>query len=160
MADQCWVEIEFDCLPLRSITRWDVPIDASADYREFCQRVKRSADRHGTHNTYYLYNARCVFHLTNRPETGMIEFHFEGVVLTDETDQHTRASDLEVHLYRETCQWLVDPVVQWFYETVRHAVEVEFDRYIATGDLEKTRRRIEKIDAAQRESGGFLGMYL
>ena len=29
-----YVDISFDCLPLRSVTRLDVPIDASPKYRE------------------------------------------------------------------------------------------------------------------------------
>ena len=35
-----WVEIEFDCLPLRSINRLDVPVDASPVYEQFVLRVK------------------------------------------------------------------------------------------------------------------------
>lgn len=155
-----WVEIEFDCVPLRSIVRWDVPLDASATHRELCQRVKAAAGKHGSHNTYYLHEARCVFHLTNRPQTGMIEFRFEGVVITDARDCRTVASDLDVWLLRETCDWLTEPAVGWLHATVRRAVEVEFDRYIESGDLDKTRRRIEKLEQASEQGSGFLGMYL
>lgn len=155
-----WVEITFDCVPLRSIVRWDVPLDASAAYRELCQRVKSAAAKHGAHNTYYLHNARCVFHLTNRPERGMIEFRFEGVVITDSTDCQTVGCDLDVCLLRETCDWLTAPAVDWLHETVRRAVQTEFDRYIETGDLDKTRRRIEQLERASDQGGGFLGMYL
>lgn len=155
-----WVEIEFDCLPLRNITRWDLPLDASQAYREFCSHVKRAHAKHGSHNTYYLHHAQCTFHLTNLPEQGMIEFRFEGVVLTDTTDCRTKGSDLDVQLIRETCHWLTEPVVQWFYQTVRRAVEVEFDRYIEAGDLEKTRKRMTLLQAESDQAGGFLGMYL
>ena len=73
-----WVEISFDCLPLRSVGRLDIPIDASPKYRQRCERIKRALEKHGSHNTYYLYNAECRFHLTNDPALGMATFRFEG----------------------------------------------------------------------------------
>ncbi len=155
-----WVEIEFDCLPLRSIGRWDPPLDASASQRELCWRIKHAAEKHGTHNTYYLYNAHCTFHMTNRPERGMIEFLFEGIVITDATDRHAVGNDLDIRLLRETCDWLTEPVVHWLHETVCRAVEIEFDRFAESGDLEKTKRRIEQLEKDHAERGGFLGMYL
>jgi hypothetical protein len=101
-----------------------------------------------------------VFHLTNSPDIGMIDFRFEGTVLTDPTDQRTEICTLQVELVRETCDWLTEPVVHWFNETVTHAVQAEFDRYIAAGTLSQTIERIEKIQAASDQSGGYLGMYL
>ena len=77
-----WVEIQFDCLPLRSVSRWDATSDASPKFRDFCARLAEAHRRHGTHNAYFLHNARCVYHLTNHPDLGMLEFRFEGVVLT------------------------------------------------------------------------------
>ena len=155
-----WVEIEFDCLPLRSIGRVDVPLDASPKYQQFCQRVQAAMEKHGAHNAYYLHNARCRFHLTNHPELGLLEFRFEGTLLTDASDTRSAHADLEVSLERETCAWLTEPIVQWFQDTVRRAVLVEFDRYIEAGDLEKTRQRIATLQAASDEAGGFVGMYL
>lgn len=155
-----WVDIVFDCLPLRSITRLDVPLDASPKYRAFCQRVKTAIETHGTFNTYYLHNARCVFHLTNRDEFGMLHFTFEGPVFTDDEDRRTTRSDLEVTLVRETCDWLTEPIVQWFTQTVSRSVCVEFDRFIEAGDLEKARQRLEAMQQQVEESGGYLGMYL
>lgn len=155
-----WVHIEFDCLPLRSITRWDVPLDASPAYQLLCHQVKQAYDRHGAHNAYFLYRAKCRFHLTNRPEVGMLDFAFHGVVLTDESDCRTRSSDLTVELVGETCSWLSQPIVRWFEETVRRAVEVEFDRYIEAGDLARTQQRIEQLQAESDQHDGFLGMYL
>jgi hypothetical protein len=155
-----YVEISFDCLPLRSITRLDIPLDASPRFRQRCERILHAIRNHGTFNTYYLYNAKCVYHLTNLPELGMLEFGFEGTVMTDDTDQHTRHSDLQVELLRETCDWLTQPIVAWFETTVAHAVHVEFNRYIAAGDLQKAVQRIERLQAAQDEKGGFVGMYL
>src|SRR5262249_6595021 len=64
-ALQRYVEITFDCLPLRSISRMDIPIDASPRYRQRCENIKAAIEHHGSHNSYYLYNAQCVFHLTN-----------------------------------------------------------------------------------------------
>ena len=155
-----WVEIEFDCLPLRSVPRLDVPLDASPKYQDFCARLKQAAEKHGTHNAYYLLNARCKYHLTNRPDSGMLEFSFEGVVLTDRDDRHTTSSDLSVRLVSETCPWLTEPVVRWFAEAVQRAVEVEFNRYIEAGDLKLTHQRIEQLQTASDQASGFLGMYL
>ena len=155
-----WVDIQFDCLPLRSLGRLDIPIDASPKYHALCERVKAALEKHGSHNSYYLYNASCSYHLTNSDEFGVLEFRFQGTVLTDTDDQHCQRCDLQVELRRETCQWLTEPIVEWFCETVPRSVSVEFDRYIEAGDLEKARQRIEKIQAASDESGGFVGMYL
>jgi hypothetical protein len=155
-----YVDIEFDCLPLRSVGRMDIPIDASPAYRARCERIKHALETHGSHNTYFLYNAHCAFHLTNQPEIGMIQFRFEGTALTDSTDQKTLRCDLEVELTRETCDWLTAPVTAWLGGSVIKAVEVEFDRYIAAGDLAQTIERIAKLQAASDERGGFVGMYL
>jgi hypothetical protein len=155
-----FVEIAFDCLPLRSIGRLDVPLDASPNYRAFCERLKTALARHGSHNAYYLHRAHCTFHLTNKPEVGMLEFRFEGTVLTDPDDAVTIATDLETELVRETCDWLVEPAVAWFRETVEHAVRAEFDRYIEAGDLAQAIARAERLKEEMDRSGGYLGMYL
>ncbi len=155
-----WVEITFDCLPLRSFGRLDVPIDASPRYRARCLRIQQACEKHGLHNTYFLCNATCKYHLTNKPELGTLEFRFEGVVLTDDRDLRTDRCELEVELVREHCDWLTADVVQWFKETVPRSVAAEFDRYIEAGDLEQARKRLEKIQAVSDASGGYLGMYL
>jgi hypothetical protein len=155
-----WVEISFDCLPLRTIGRLDVPLDASPKYQGFCERIKQAIEKHGSHNTYYLHNATCIYHLVNHAESGLLEFRFEGVALTDSTDERTDTCDLQVDLVRETCDWLTEPAVAWFAETVPHSLRVEFDRYIEAGDLQQAKERIEKIQAASDDAGGFVGMYL
>lgn len=155
-----WVEIEFDCLPLRSITRLDVPMDASPKYEQFVLRVKRAMSIHGTHNTYYLHRGVCTYHLTNDPLRGQIVFDFEGTVMTGEKDQRTRAVDVKIGLARETCQWLNEPMVEFLAESVKHALLVEFDRYIAAGDLKKTEERIQAIQEQSDSSEGYVGMYL
>lgn len=155
-----WVEITFDCLPLRTVVRFDIPIDASPAYRQFCDRVKAAIEKHGSYNTYYLYNGKCAYHLTNRDDSGMIQFCFEGTVMTDQEDRRTAQCDLDAQLARETCDWLTEPVVQWLRETVSQSVSVEFDRYIEAGDLEQAKRRIEQVQAASDQADGFVGMYL
>ena len=155
-----YVEIAFNCLPLRSVGRLDIPLDASPKYRERCERIKRAIEAHGSHNAYFLYNAHCNYHLSNQPEVGSLEFRFEGVALTDETDQQTVRCHLEVELTRETCDWLTEPIVEWFKETVSRSVAVEFDRYIAAGDLAQTVERIARIQAESDQQGGYMGMYL
>jgi len=153
-------EISFDCLPLRSVTRLDVPLDASPKFRKFCQQVVQAIEEHGTLNTYYLHQAECVFHLTNSDEVGTIVFKFEGTVMTNESDESTERCCLDIELTKETCDWLTEPIVQWFRTAVTQAVRVEFDRFITAGDLEQTKRRIEEMQAKSDEAGGFVGMYL
>lgn len=155
-----WVEIQFDCLPLRSIDRLDIPMDASPKFQQHCLRVKAAMEKHGSHNTYYLHNAQCTYHLLNHPVDGMIQFRFHGTVMTDAEDLHTKASDLEVELVKETCTWLSEPIVNWFQETVQRSVAVEFDHYIQAGDLKKTEERIAKIKQESESDEGFMGMYL
>lgn len=155
-----WVDIEFDCLPLRGVTRLDVPVDASPLYEQFVLRVKAAIERHGTHNTYYLHRGKCVYHLTNQADLGEVAFSFEGTVMTDTEDLRTRSVELNVELRRETCSWLNEPAVGFLSESIRHAVTAEFDRFIAAGDLKKTEERIELIQKQVEEGGGFVGMYL
>jgi len=155
-----YVDITFDCLPLRSVGRFDIPIDASEEEQALCERIKLAAEKHGVHNTYYLHNARCIFHLTNDPQLGAVHLRFEGTVLTDQEDRHTLRCDLEAELAGETCEWLTQPVVDWFVETMHHAVRVEFDRYITAGDLGRTIERMEQLQAESDAQGGFVGMGL
>jgi hypothetical protein len=154
------VEISFDCLPLRSVGRLDVPLDASAAHRELCLRIKHAIETHGAHNSYYLRTGECVFHLTNDPTIGVISYRFEGVVLTDPTDRHTQQVDLQVELAAESCEWLTKAASEWFNQTVSKAVAVEFNEYIAAGDLELAHQRMDRIQQQVEAEGGFLGMYL
>jgi hypothetical protein len=155
-----YVDITFECYPLRSIARIDAPIDATPEYRALCKRVRQAMEKHGRHNTHYLCNARCVFHLTNDEQIGVLEFDFEGTVLTDAEDTRTVGSDLRVTFRGDVCDWLTEPIVHWFTETVDRAVRVEFDRYIAAGDLEKTVQRMERLQAESDARGGFIGFGL
>lgn len=154
------VNIQFDCLPMRSLGRLDVPLDASPAFQAKAERIKAALAKHGGHNTFYLHNASCRFRLTNHEQIGLLDFRFEGTVLTDVEDRHAERCDLEVELRRETCDWLTNPVVQWFHETVERAVLIEFDRYIAAGDLQKTVERAAKLEAESDAHCGFVGMGL
>src|SRR5438067_2031503 len=93
-----YVDITFDCLPLRSVGRFDIPIDASPKFRARCERIKAAMEQHGSYNSFYLYNASCTFHLTNDEDLGMLQYRFEGTVLTDETDQKAVHADLNTEL--------------------------------------------------------------
>ena len=68
--------------------------------------------------------------------------------------------DLEITLDLETCDWLTQPAVQWLALSAKHAMEVEFDRYIAAGDLSRALERLAREQAASDAAGGFLGMNL
>ena len=155
-----FVDITFDCLPLRSISRLDIPLDASPKYRAKLEQIKHALETHGTLGTYYLHNASCKFHLTNEPDFGMLEFRFVGTVFTDSSDTNTERADLSVELVRETADWLTEPVVHWFHESVVHAVKVEFNRYISSGDLAQTLDRLKQLESQLDKSGGYVGMYL
>lgn len=155
-----WVEITFDCVPLRTVARTDIPIDASPKLAAKMLRIKAAIEKHGTLNSYYLHNATCSFHFTNDPLQGMVQFSFEGVVMTDTNDLEARSADLQVELARETCGWINQTIVDWLNATVPQAVRVEFNRYIAAGDLSQAIKRMEQIQQASDEIGGFVGMYL
>jgi hypothetical protein len=154
------VAITFDCTPLRTVRSLDVPLDASPAYRARLERLRQAVSRHGTRNTYYLTNGSCTFQFTNDPTQGWVRFTVEGTILTDDADTRTVGSDLAVRLDRETCDWLTQPAVQWLALSVKHAMEAEFDRYIAAGDLARTQERLDREQAASDASGGFLGMNL
>ncbi len=158
--DGQWVEIEFDCLPLRTVGRLDAPLDASPKFAEFVARVKDAISKHGSMNAYYLHRSSCTFHVTNDAALGVIRFEFEGTVLTDRDDRVVRGTDFTVRLVSETCDWLTEPIVRWLGDTVSRAVSVEFQRYIEAGDLSKTEERLRKIQAEAEASGGYVGMYL
>jgi hypothetical protein len=154
------IAIAFECTPLRSVPRLDIPLDASPGYRARLERMQRAVAAHGTRNAYYLTDGICTFRFTNDASSGWVRFRFEGTVFTDERDLKTTGSDLEIAIDVETCDWLTQPAVEWLTVSVKHAVEVEFDRYIAAGDLDKARERLAAEQATSDQAGGFLGMNL
>jgi len=137
-----------------------IPEDASPKLAKKLARMQKALETHGTLNSYYLHNARCVFRFTNDPSVGMCQFDLEGVVLTDSNDMQARTCDLIIELAKETCSWLHQSIVEWLSETVQRAVLVEFNRYIQAGDLSRTIQRMEELQKATEESGGYVGMYL
>ncbi|MFM9059172.1 MAG: hypothetical protein ACKOSQ_08620 [Planctomycetaceae bacterium] len=154
------VAITFECTPLRSVPRFDIPLDASPGYRRRVERLQRAVGRHGTRNAYYLTDGACTFRFTNDADGGWVRFAFEGTLLTDEADARTIGSDLEIALDLETCDWLTQPAVEWLKLSAKHAVEAEFDRYIAAGDLSRALDRLAREQAASDAAGGYLGMNL
>ncbi len=137
-----------------------MPLDASPAWRARLERLQQAVTRHGTRNTYYLTNGSCTFQFMNDPTQGWVRFAVEGTIITDDADSRTVGSDLSVRLDRETCDWLTQPAVQWLTLSVKHAMEAEFDRYIAAGDLARTKDRLDREQAASDAGGGFLGMNL
>jgi hypothetical protein len=153
------VDIAFDCLPLRSVGRVDVPLDASPEFRARLEHIKRAIDTHGIENTYFLYNSRCIYRLANSDVEGMLRFSFEGTVLTDRSDAKADRADLAIELVSETCDGVPTVVVEWFCGAVERAVLVEFDRFIAAGHLAKRVDELERL-AQLAELSGFAGMNL
>jgi hypothetical protein len=141
-----FIDIAFDCLPLRSVGRIDVPLDASPGFRARCERLKLAIETHGTANAYYLFNAHCIFRLANSEIEGMLRFGFEGTLFTDAGDARTERVELEVSLVAETCGGVPDEVLPWFELQVKNAARIEFNRYIAAGSLQETLQRLEQID--------------
>ena len=90
----------------------------------------------------------------------MVEYEFDGTVLTDAADLKTQLCDLRVVLLRETCSWLNQSIVEWLTACVQRAVQLEFDRYIQAGDLKKVQERLNRLQLASDQAGGFVGMYL
>src|SRR6476659_5082740 len=98
-----YIDIAFDCLPLRSVGRVDVPLDASPAFRKRSEHLQRAIEAHGAKNAYFLYNTRCVFRLANSDLHNMLRFTFEGPVWTDRGDCQAAGADLIVELAAETC---------------------------------------------------------
>jgi hypothetical protein len=151
------VDIAFDCLPLRSVGRVDVPLDASPAFRARCERLQRAIDAHGTENAYYLYNSRCIFRLANSEVENMLRFSFEGTVLTDRSDAKADRAVLAVELQAQTCGSVPAEVLDWFREVVKKAVLIEFDHFIAAGRLAQRVTDLGTVDSVA-DLAGFAGM--
>jgi hypothetical protein len=152
------VDIAFECLPLRSVGRIDVPLDASPAFRARCEHLKASIDRHGAVNSYYLYNARCVYRFANSEVDGMLRFSFAGTVLTDISDCRADRADLTVELAADTTGGSMTPeVLAWFRQTVERAVLIEFDRFISAGYLAERVSQLGQVQSL-RELPDFAGM--
>lgn len=151
------LDIAFDCLPLCSVGRVDIPMDASPEFQARLEHMKRAIDRHGVENTYFLYNAHCVYRLANSDIEGMLRFSFEGTVFTDLSDAKADRADLQIELVSETCEGVPAVVVDWFCSAVERAVLVEFDRFIAAGTLAERVKELERLTHLA-DSSGIAGM--
>lgn len=129
------VDIAFDCLPLRSVGRIDVPLDASPGLQARYQRLQRALETFGTDRAYFLYNTRCVFRLANSDVENMLRFTFDGTLVTDQGDAKADHAELDVQLVAHTGPPLSPTVFDWFRQAVHRAVLVEFDRFITAGQL-------------------------
>lgn len=147
------VDISFSCLPLRSVGRLDVPIDASGTYRIRYERLREALKSHGAERTYYLYDAHCGFHLANSEIEGMVRFDFEGIVRTDASDALTDHVELDVKLASETCAGIPAEVEAWLTQRVKKAVAIEFDRFIAAGQLAGRASELGQLERLSDLSG-------
>jgi hypothetical protein len=157
VSDPPPVDIAFDCLPLRSLGRLDVPLDASDALRRRAERIKAALAEFGAERTYYLYNARCIFHFANSEIDGACRFEFEGALRTDAGDRQCRQTQLDVRLSSETCGGVPADVEAWLVERVREAVRIEFDRFIAAGQLAERTAELGTL-ASLSELGGLAGL--
>jgi hypothetical protein len=152
-----FVDIAFDCLPLRSVGRVDVPLDASPALRARYERLQKAIAAHGTQCAYFLYNTRCVYRLANSNIEGMLRFSFDGTVLTDHSDCRADRADLEIELTAETCLPVSPEVLAWYRRMVERAVLIEFDHFIAAGALAERLTELAEVDSIA-DVADFAGM--
>jgi len=153
------VEISFDCLPLRSVARLDVPLDASPALRQRYQRLQQAIDHHGTRNAYFLYNTRCVFRLANSQVENMLRFSFDGVVLTDRSDRRANRAELTIELQAATCPPPPPEVLAWWRLVVERAVLIEFDHFIAAGSRDRRVSELSQVESLA-DLHDFAGLHL
>jgi len=153
------LDIAFDCLPLRSLGRLDVPLDASPTYQSRQQRLQAALETHGAEQTYFLYNARCIFRFSNSEIEGMARFEFDGIVRTDAGDLLTDYVDLDVRLVSETCDGISSEVASWLEHRVCKAVAIEFDRFISAGNLTTRSDELGQLEKLS-DLGDFAGMHV
>ncbi len=152
-----FVDIAFNCLPLRSVGRVDVPLDASPAFRARCERLQRAVDAFGTENAYFLYNTRCVYRFANSDIDNMLRFSFDGVLLTDRSDAKADRAELKIELTSQTCGPLSPEVLAWFRPVVERAVLIEFDHFIAAGKLAERVSELGQV-ASVADVSDFAGM--
>ena len=151
------VDIAFDCLPLRSVARVDVPLDASPAFRARCERLQKATEAHAGENAYFLYNTRCTYRLANSDIENMLRFSFDGTLLRDRSDCKAEWADLKVVLTAETCGGVPTAALEWLRGVVYRAVLIEFDRFIADGRLAQRVEELEDISSIS-DIDSFAGM--
>lgn len=151
------VDIAFDCLPLRSLPRVDIPLDASPAFRSRCECLRKALDAHPGENAYYLYNTRCTYRLANSDIDNMLRFSFDGTLVTDRSDCKADRADLDIVLTAETCGGVPPAALDWLRGIVRQAVLIEFDRFISDGQLAARKHELSSLDSIAT-IGAFAGM--
>lgn len=151
------VDIAFNCLPLRSIARVDIPIDASSDFRARSERLQQAIKSHASENAYFLYNTRCTYRLANSDIDNMLRFSFDGAVITDRSDGKADRADLDIVLTAETCGGVPPAVLDWLSDMINRAVIIEFDRFISEGQLAARVTELGSVDSIV-DVAGFAGM--
>jgi hypothetical protein len=151
------VDIEFDCLPLRSVSRVDVPLDASPAFRARCERLQQAMEAHRGGNAYFLYNTSCTYRLANSDIDNMLRFTFDGTLQTDRSDCKAERADLDIKLAAETCGGVSPAAIEWLRKVVGRAVLVEFDRFISAGQLAHRVDQLGKVDSI-KDVASFAGM--
>ena len=152
------VSIVFECLPFRLVGHSGMPLDASDEQMALWRRFRAAMSKHGTANTYFLYNADCTFKLSNGPGS-TIRFLFEATVRTDDKDEHPIAIDLACRPAETDFDLPPSTVVQDFFrEAVRRAVIAEFQLFIDAGNLKRALAQREHILQEWDRNRGFVGM--
>ena len=151
------VDIEFDCLPLRSVGRVDIPLDASPTFRARGERLQQAIKTHADKNAYFLYNTQCTYRLANSEIANMLRFTFDGTVLTDRSDCQAEQADLAIELAAETCGGVPPAALEWLRGIVERAVLIEFDRFITAGHLAARVAELGAVDSLI-SIGNFAGM--
>jgi hypothetical protein len=152
------VSIVFECLPFRLVGHMGMPLDASEEQMALWRRFRAAMTKHGTANTYFLYNADCTFRLTNGPD-GYLRFVFEATVKTDERDERPVEIDLACRLAASDFDLTMSTaVLEFFREVVRRAVLAEFQLFIDAGNLKRALAQREHILREWDQNRGFLGI--
>jgi hypothetical protein len=152
------VSIVFECLPFRLVGHAGLPLDASDEQRALWRRFREALAKHGTENTYFLYNADCTFSLSNGPE-GWLRFVWEATLQTDPGDQRPVDIDLACRLAdTDFAKPLAASVLDFFREALRRAVLAEFQRFIDAGNLKRALAEREHVLREWDQTRGFVGM--
>jgi hypothetical protein len=151
------IDIVFDCLPLRSVARVDVPIDASPAFRARSEHLRQAIERYTGENAYFLYNTRCTYRLANSDIDNMLQFSFDGTLLTDLSDGKADRADLDVVLTAETCGGVPPAAMKWLRGIIERAVLIEFDRFITDGQLAARVSELANVDSIS-DVADFAGM--
>jgi len=87
----------------------------------------------------------------------MLRFTFDGTVLTDRSDGQAERADLTIDLAAETCGGVPPAALEWLKWVVSKAILVEFDRFIAAGQLAQRLADLGQVESLSSLSG-FAGM--